>query len=127
MVLRRYPLGMALIAYAPFPFSGLFTHRGRTFWVHGWTDDYVELSIESAFPEPRDLRQVAYDVGVQLGRAHPKEGPGKDSPRGSRQLLLESTRANAARIRSAIDELTEATIEAWKAFRGARPLAARAP
>ena len=50
---ERVPRGMALIAYAPFPFSGLLTHRGRTFWVHGWTDDYVELSIDSSIASPR--------------------------------------------------------------------------
>jgi len=123
----RVPLGMSRIAPASLLFSGLFARGDRSFWVHGWTDDYVELSIESAFPERRDLRQVAYDVGTQLGRAHPKEGPGKDSPRGSRKLLLESTRAQSARIRRAIDELTEATVEAWKAFREERPAASRAP
>jgi len=122
----RVPLGMSLIASASFLFSGLFARGERSFWVHGWTDDYVELKVESALPEPRDLRQVAYDVGTQLGRAHPKEGPGKDSPRGLRTLLLESTRANEARIRRAIGELTEATVEAWKAFRRERPAAAPA-
>jgi hypothetical protein len=79
---ERVPLGMSLIAYESFPFSGLFVRGDRTFWVHGWTDDYVELRIESSFPEPRDLRRVAYDVGIQLGRAHPKEGPGKGSAPG---------------------------------------------
>jgi hypothetical protein len=114
----RVSLGMSTIARASFPFSGLFARGDRSLWIHGWTDDYVELSIESSFPEPRDLRQVAYDVGTQLGRAHPKEGPGKASPRGFRTSLLESTRTNEWRIRSAIEELTEATVEAWRAFRG---------
>jgi uncharacterized protein DUF2252 len=117
----RVPLGMSLIASTPFPFSGLFGHGDRFFWVHGWTDDYVELSVALAFPERRDLRQVAYDVGSQLGRAHPKEGPGKDPPRSVRTLLLESTRANEARIRRSIDDLTEATVEAWQAFRRETP------
>jgi hypothetical protein len=87
---------MALIAYAPFPFSGLLTHRGRTFWVHGWTDDYVELSIDSSIASPQDLRQVAYDVGIQLGRAHPKEVAGEDFPDGLEDPA--SPRAQGARI-----------------------------
>ena len=74
---ERVPLGMALIAYAPSPFSGLLTHRGRTFWVHGWTDDYMELSMDSWITSPQDMRQVAYDVGIQLGLGHPKEVAGK--------------------------------------------------
>ncbi len=117
----RVSLGMSLIARASFPYSGYFTHGGRAFWVHGWTDDYVELSIESSLPTPRDLRQVAYDVGTQLGRAHPEERAGKAAPRESRTRLLESTRANEARIREAVKELTEATVEAWQVFRGERP------
>lgn len=121
---ERVSLGMSLIARASFPYSGLFTHGGRSFWVHGWTDDYVELSIESAFPTPGDLRQVAYDVGTQLGRAHPEARPGKAGPRASRRRLLESTRANEARIREAIGELTDATVAAWQAFRGERPVTA---
>jgi len=114
----RVSLGMSLIARASFLFSGLFGRGDRSFWVHGWTDDYVELSIESSFPEPRDLRQVAYDVGTQLGQAHPRSDPGRASPSSSRRLLLESTHANEGRIRTAIDQLTEATVEAWTAFRG---------
>jgi len=116
---ERVPLGMALIAYAPFPFSGLFTRRGRTFWVHGWTDDYVELSIDSSFASPEDLRQVAYDVGLQLGRAHPKEVAGKGFRPGLRGILLQATRKYEGRIHKAIDELAEATVGAWTAFREA--------
>jgi hypothetical protein len=116
---QRVPLGMALIAYAPFPLSGLFTHRGRTFWVYGWTDDYVELSIDSSLASPQDLRQVAYDVGIQLGRAHPKEAAGKGYCPGLRGMLLQATLRNEPRIRQAIDEMAEATVEAWMAFRDA--------
>ena len=116
---ERVPLGMALIAYAPFPFSGLFTYRGRTFWVHGWTDDYMELSIDSSFASPQDLQQVAYDVGIQLGWAHPKEVAGKDFRPGLRGILLQATRKNEGRIRKTIDDLAEATVGAWMAFREA--------
>jgi hypothetical protein len=116
---ERVPLGMALIAYAPFPFSGLLAHRGRTFWVHGWTDDYMELSINSWFTSPQDMRQVAYDVGIQLGWAHPKAVAGKDFRPGLRGILLEATCKNEDRIRKTIDHLTEATVAAWMAFREA--------
>ncbi len=115
---ERVPLGMALIAYAPFPFSGLLTHRGRTFWVHGWTDDYMELSIDSWITSPQDMRQVAYDVGIQLGLGHPKEVAGKFRP-GLRAILLEATCKNEGRIRKTIHHLAEATVAAWMAFREA--------
>ena len=115
---ERVPLGMALIAYAPFPFSGLLTRCSRTLWVHGWTDDYVELSI-SSIASPQDLRQVAYDVGIQLGRAHPKEVKGDDFRPDLRGILLQATHKNEGRIRKTIDELAEATVEAWVTFREA--------
>ncbi len=114
----RVSLGMSLIARRAFPFTGLAARRDRVFWIHGWTDDYVELKVESSFPELRDLQQVAYDVGTQLGRAHPRERPGEAPPHGVRTLLLESSRTNEDRIRKAIGELTEATVQAWRAFRG---------
>jgi hypothetical protein len=114
---ERVSLGMSLIARASFPYAGLFVHGGHALWVHGWTDDYVELSIESSFAESRDLRQVAYDVGIQLGHAHPREEPGKAPDRASREALLASERANEGRIRATIDMLTDATLAAWDAFR----------
>ena len=114
---RRVPLGMALIANAPFPFSGLFTHGGRTFWVHGWTDDYVELSIDSWLASPEDMRQVAYDVGTQLGRAHSRVCPGQSPTADLRRTLLLWTRNNEERIRKAIDDLAEAIVTAWIDFR----------
>jgi hypothetical protein len=107
----------------PFPFSGLFVHGRHLLWVHGWTDDYVELAVDSSFPDPRDLRQVAYDVGTQLGRAHPEERPGTPFPRGLRDCLLESVRANERRIREAIDTLALASVRAWCVFRSETPAA----
>ncbi|HVQ29284.1 MAG TPA: DUF2252 family protein [Vicinamibacteria bacterium] len=123
---ERVSLGMSILARAPFLFSGTFTHAHRWFWVHAWTDDYVELSIGSALSTPGELRQVAYDVGTQLGRAHPEEQAFEPAPRASRARLLESTLANEFRIRAAIDELTAATLAAWRAFRGEGPLAVSA-
>jgi hypothetical protein len=114
----RVSIGMSLIAAASFRYSGLFMHGGRWLWVHAWTDDYAELSVALSFPAPRDLRQVAYDVGTQLGRAHPRQRPGKPGPRTLRLCLLESVSENEARIRAAVAELTEATVDAWAAFRG---------
>jgi hypothetical protein len=116
---RRVFLGMSLIARAPFPLGGLFAREDRVFRVYGWTDDYIELKGESSFRDPRDLRQVAYDVGIQLGRAHPRDTPGRVPAREARMRLLEATCTYEGRVHQAIAELTERTVEAWRAFRGA--------
>jgi Uncharacterized protein conserved in bacteria (DUF2252) len=114
---RRVFLGMSLIARAPFPYGGLFARGDRVFRVYGWTDDYVELKGESSFPEPRDLRQVAYDVGIQLGQAHPKDTSGRSPAREARMRLLEATCAYEGRVHQAIAELMERTVQAWRVFR----------
>ena len=115
---RRVFLGMSLIARAPFPYGGLFARGDRVYRVYGWTDDYVELKGESSFPQSRDLRQVAYDVGIQLGRAHPKDTPGRAPAREARMRLLEATSAYEGRVHQAIAELAERTVQAWRSFRG---------
>ena len=77
--------GQRLIAYEPFAYAAVVPHGGKFFWMHDWTDDYQEASIRSAIHSPRDLREIAYDAGVQMGRAHPKRpdgGEDKDRRRG---------------------------------------------
>ena len=79
-------------------------HGDKFFWMHDWTDDYQEASIGSAILSARDLREVAYDAGVQMGRAHPKQpdgGPDKDR----REASLKSLDATEARVRTAIRTL----------------------
>jgi hypothetical protein len=108
--------GQRLIAYEPFAYAAVVPHGDKFFWVHDWTDDYQEASIASAILSPRDLREVAYDAGVQMGRAHPKRpdgGPNKDR----RKAVLKSLDAIEARVRAAIREMAGRTEAAWEAFR----------
>jgi len=110
--------GQKLIAYEPFAYAVVVPHADKFFWVHDWTDDYQEASIASVILSPRDLREVAYDAGVQMGRAHPKRpdgGPNKDR----RQAALESLDKIEARVRAAIREMAARTEAAWDAFRKA--------
>ena len=108
--------GQRLIAYEPFAYAAVVPHGDKFFWVHDWTDDYQEASIASAILSPRDLREVAYDAGVQMGRAHPKRpdgGPNKDR----RQATLKSLDKIEARVRAAIREMADRTEAAWEVFR----------
>ena len=108
--------GQRLIAYEPFAYAAVVPHGDKFFWVHDWTDDYQEASIASVILSPRDLREVAHDAGVQMGRAHPKRpdgGPNKDR----RQATLESLDKIEGRARAAIREMAARTEAAWEAFR----------
>jgi hypothetical protein len=65
---------------------------------------------------PRELREIAFDAGVQMGRAHPKRpdgGPDKDR----RQAVIRSLDATETRVRVAIREMAARTESAWQAFK----------
>lgn len=108
--------GQMLIAYEPFAYAAVVPHGSKFFWVHDWTHDYREASIRSTIQSPRELREIAFDAGVQMGRAHPKRpdgGPDKDR----RQAVTRSLDATEARVRAAIREMAEKTEAAWQTFK----------
>jgi len=110
--------GEQRLAYQPFRFPGVLHVGGRTFWVHAWTDHYVELDIMKSLRTPEEPREVAYDVGVQLGRGHPK----RVDEEGAILLRVEIVRTLPEdTIRKQIAALTEETLRAWGRFKAALP------
>jgi hypothetical protein len=108
--------GEQRLAYQPFRFPGVLHVSGKTFWVHAWTDHYVELDIQTALRSPQELREVAYDVGVQLGRGHPK----RVDAEGAIRLRVEILRSlPKEKIRKEIASLTQETLDAWSRIRAA--------
>ena len=108
--------GQRLIASEPFAYAAVVPHGDKFFWMHDWTDDYQEASIASMILSPRDLRELAFDAGIQLGRAHPKRvdsGPDRDLRMTSRKALEKKV----ARVRAAAREMAARTEAAWRAFR----------
>jgi len=107
--------GETLIAYEPFRYSAVVPRGDKHFWIHDWTDDYQEASIADVLRTVEDLKDIAYDAGVQLGRAHPRRpdrSPDKDRQRATRNAV----RKHSARIRVAIFRLAEETEAAWRTF-----------
>ena len=90
--------------------------RREKFWVFAWDENYVEVSISRSFETPGDLFDVARDVGVQLGRGHPKSiaDPYEAT---LRRALMTSVRHFEADIVAAIRDLTDQTVAAWQRFR----------
>jgi len=64
--------GQARIAYSPFKHLGYFVFGEHSFWVHSWVDNYKEVDIYETFENFEQLQEVAYDIGVQLGKGHIK-------------------------------------------------------
>ena len=114
--------GQRLIAYEPFAYAAVVPHGGKFFWMHDWTDDYQEASIALQIQTPKDLRQVAYDVGVQMGRAHPKLPDGSQTKERKREVLR-SLSAIEPRVRLAIRDMAGRTDAAWRQFRQGVPAA----
>ena len=125
--------GQSRIAYQPYQYMGyifLDPDRasgselgsdfwdGTTYWVHAWVDNYQELSIADSFRTPEELAEVVYDIGVQLGRGHPKDIA---SPHESqlRRALIEWLDEHEAAVRVAIADMTGETMVAWRQFRDA--------
>ena len=110
--------GQRLIAYEPFAYAAVVPHGDKFFWMHDWTDDYQEASIGTAIRSARELRELAFDAGVQMGRAHPKRpdgGPDKDR----REAVTRALDAIEGRLRAAIRDMAARTEAAWEAFRTA--------
>jgi hypothetical protein len=110
----RILVAQAALAYEPFSYVGVLSLEGRHFWFHAWPDNYAELSIARSLESPRELGEVAFDAGIQLGRGH---------VRGARGKVDTKLREALRRSPSPVDlgplskELAEACEEAWRRFR----------
>jgi hypothetical protein len=74
----RILIGQARIAEVPQRFLAQIPRvegddpTARPFWIHAWFDHYAELDVQGDIG-PQDLREIAYDVGIQLGRGHVRQ------------------------------------------------------
>lgn len=110
--------GQRLIAYEPFAYAAVVPHGDKFFWMHDWTDDYQEASIATAIRSARELRELAFDAGVQMGRAHPKRPDGSPD-KDRREAVARALDAIEGRLRAAMREMAAKTEAAWEAFRTA--------
>ncbi len=111
----RILLGQARIAYQPFHHLGYFQFRGQNFWVHSWVDNYKEVEIGETFQSFGELAEVAYDIGVQLGKGHVKHiAAPLDFQVQRKQLdILDQYEPEFTK---ACNEFADAIIEAWENF-----------
>jgi hypothetical protein len=115
----RILVGQSRIAYTPYGLLGYLRMKGLTFWIHAWVENYQELSIEGELTSIDELREVAYDVGVQLGRGHPNQigAPLDLQLRREQMRILDRDREL---IKGERHDLAELVVEAWQRFREAR-------
>jgi hypothetical protein len=112
----RIMVGQARLDYEPFRLPGVLRSGGRTFWIHAWPLNYVELDIAKNVASPDELEEVAYDAGVQLGRGHPKESLSREAQHLRRTLLK---RLSEERLQKMVAGLAAETVAAWERFKSA--------
>ena len=111
----RILLSQARIAYEPFRWLGYVRLGDHNFWTHAWVQNYRELDVDESFSSPRELVEVAFDVGVQLGIGHYKmaASPFDEMLRQqNRQRLLE----HPNEVSAISLELADDVLEAWRWF-----------
>jgi hypothetical protein len=113
----RILVAQATLAYQAFSYVGTLAIESpaglRHYWFHAWPDNYAELRIAS-LSSPQALRDVAFDVGVQLGRGHARQKRSGDSRRLRERLKASLPALDLAAVSAALADATE---EAWRHFR----------
>jgi hypothetical protein len=121
----RILVAQSRIAYVPYPYLGYARLQGRIFWVHGWVDNYAELGLPQV-ADAAELAELSEDIGVQLGRGHPKQIA---SPLDLqlRRAIAEMVVRLRPRIEALSRQLADRTVTAWERFRREAPALPAAP
>jgi hypothetical protein len=111
----RSLVGHARLAYQPSRLLGYVSFGGREYWVHAWASSYHELTIDEA-GAGEDLAAIAFDVGVQLGKGHPKD-IATPFDAALRRDLSQFVTIEEEGIHKIAKRLAQQTIDAWERFR----------
>lgn len=68
----RVLLGQARISSRPSGLLGYMRMDDLFFWIHAWVYNYHEIELGD-FSDLKQLSEIVFDVGVQLGRGQPKQ------------------------------------------------------
>lgn len=112
----RIVVAQATLAYQAFSYVGTLALESATgprhYWFHAWPDNYAELRVAS-LASPQALQEVAFDVGVQLGRGHARHKSRAESRRLRERIKAALPGLDLAAISAALAEASE---EAWRRF-----------
>lgn len=114
----RVILGQSRLGQGDHRLLGYLRMHGKAFFVQAWRVNYTELDV-GGFTTLRELADVAKDVGVQLGRGHPKS---MEAPAGRpiRPELLRILQRDRQSLYEASERLSARVVAAWAESTGAR-------
>ncbi|MDF3071115.1 MAG: hypothetical protein K0R38_6716 [Polyangiaceae bacterium] len=86
------------------------------FWVQSWQADYRELDVAHDLTSADELAELAYQVGLQLGRGHIQKLATPFDYQ-LRRAVRDMLRDYGPRIRATVDSMTERTLASFQQFR----------
>jgi uncharacterized protein (DUF2252 family) len=89
---------------------------GSEFYVHTWRVHYTEISV-SDLTSPGELSEVAFDMGLQLGRGHPLFPPSTEAGKLERAALLSSLDAVEPELTDAARNLAKRVVAGYERYR----------
>lgn len=95
---------------------GYVTVDGAEFYVHTWRVHYTEISI-SDIASPAELSEVAFDIGLQLGRGHPIFPITTEAGKLERAALLASLDAVEPELAPTSRDLARRVVLGYERFR----------
>lgn len=111
----RILLANTRIAYRPYWYLGYIRLGNKSFWIHAWSSNYKELDLGTLATKADDLLEVVYDVGMQLGRGHPKVADEFDHQLRHDQLVFLDKYQE--QLTASLEVYGAATIQAWMQFK----------
>jgi len=89
--------------------------EGPLWWIKSWAPSYQELTLDD-LQSSKELREIAYDSGVQLGQGHVREldGPDGGPPRAT---ALEVAEHYESKVRELSSRLVADMLETWETYR----------
>ncbi|MCU0256993.1 MAG: DUF2252 family protein [Vicinamibacterales bacterium] len=93
--------------------------EGHGWWLRAWDRTYREVEIDD-LASPDELRELAHDVGAQLGSTNLVDSPADLRAR-ARQAELEGLTRLEPRLRELAHALSVEVVDAWERFRRASP------
>ena len=114
----RILVGQSRLAYEPYEHLGFVAGPTKTFWLHAWTENYKELSLDSPPQSADELREIIYDVGAQLGLGHVKQIAAPHDAQ-LRRVQLRLVERLEGQLATTCDDLAAQTVDAWRLFKKA--------
>ncbi len=115
---RRVITAQSKFSRSPQRLLGYVALHDSSYYVHAWRVHYTEVGL-SDVKTPAELAELAYDVGLQLGRGHPLLSVDSDAGKAEREQIRASLAELKPRLGEEAKLLAQQTEAAYQRFKSA--------